>query len=305
MGLLLILGEAYLRTDLADAELPQDCTYDATSLLIKSHHVRALEQKGWVVIPMALNETSLRNARQDLFQFLSDTAKNTNKEEKKTDNAMELSSNDADVRQDRVAWFKATSNKNGGIEEGDSETIGKHMDHCVRLIRGVAQALTEQQYDDGTATTTTSTATKSSSVQYRVPTKCQFAWYSGDGSSIYHRHLDQCRNSIWELGLLEWLRLSDYRRRAVTVILYLNLADRPTSEGGALRCWVEKDQSDNDDVLTTNTNDSDTQFQAPFDIQPKGGTMVIFQSNKVEHMVTASTVDRFAITSWISRTSIK
>ena len=51
-------------------------------------------------------------------------------------------------------------------------------------------------------------------------------------------HLDQCELGVDELGLLEWLRLSDYRGRALTAILYLNDDWQIQRDGGALRCWI-------------------------------------------------------------------
>ncbi|KAI2512505.1 prolyl 4-hydroxylase alpha-subunit [Fragilaria crotonensis] len=92
-------------------------------------------------------------------------------------------------------------------------------------------------------------------------------------------------STLSELGLLEWWRLSDYRQRVTTVILYLNEPDRQESDGGMLRCWANpKDREES------------------FDIVPKGGTLVIFQSDLVEHMVLPSSVDRYALTNWVSET---
>lgn len=290
LGLFSVVGEAYLRTDLNDADSPADCAYVATSQLLQAQHVRTLEREGLVVIPNALSQRELDAARRDLFDFTSSTnvKRDTGSSEDLTDSTMSLSTNDADVRQDKVAWVRATENDQG---DNDSDTVGPHLTHCIRLIRGLTHSLESHNYTRAGSSTTAA---------YRIPPKCQLAWYPGDGEAVYHRHLDQCRGSIWELGLLEWLRLSDYRERSITVIIYLNNSDRPVSDGGALRCWVAKDN--NDETTTNLTGSCDArQFEAPFDIQPVGGTVVIFQSDKVEHMVLSSLADRFALTSWIAK----
>ena len=70
-----------------------------------------------------------------------------------------------------------------------------------------------------------------------MPRQCQLARYTSRGKG-YDRHLDQCNLSGNELGLLEWLRLSDYRGRALTAILYLNDDWQIQRDGGALRCYA-------------------------------------------------------------------
>jgi SM-20-related protein len=131
------------------------------------------------------------------------------------------------------------------------------------------------------------------------------AFYPGNQQASYTRHLDTCIATIYELGLLEWWRLSDYRHRVVTVILYLNDPDRSTDDGGALRCWIKQPRNNKNNKNNKNNNhqDNDEGDESSFDITPKGGTMVIFQSDLVEHMVLPSTVDRYALTNWISETT--
>ena len=316
LGLLAVLGEAYLRTELGDAEGPSDCEYLPTNALLKAHHVRTLERDGIVVIPHALNPATLKAARQDLFRFVSsdDIDEHSTDDHSEDKKNMEHASNDADVRQDKVAWVQIglLSRDQKKYADGDSISDSNlfHIEHCIRLIRGVTHALTEHNYSSDTNEEKISQAEQGSSPpSYWIPKKCQLAWYPGDGMALYRRHLDKCHNSVWELGLLEWLRLSDYRARSVTVILYLNKADRPRSDGGALRCWVIDGKRDEQHLVLSNTKEkeegspcstSNTQsFYAPFDVQPTGGTMVIFQSDKVEHMVLSSTADRYAMTSWV------
>lgn len=88
------------------------------------------------------------------------------------------------------------------------------------------------------------------------------------------------------MGLLEWLRASDYRNRVITIILYLNSST--WDHGGHLRCYHR--DIDNED----NTKDT---FD---DIPPKGGTIIIFDSSRLEHSVQPSTMNRLALTCWIN-----
>ena len=112
-----------------------------------------------------------------------------------------------------------------------------------------------------------------------MPRQCQLARYTSRGKG-YDRHLDRCALSVEELGLLEWLRLSDYRGRALTAILYLNDDWQIQRDGGALRCWIGE--------------------REPFDVAPVGGRLVIFDSGAVEHAVLAASADRVALTVWIN-----
>jgi len=85
-----------------------------------------------------------------------------------------------------------------------------------------------------------------------------------------------------DMGLVGWLRASDYRHRCVTVILYLNAPD--WYSGGELRLF---DSNGNDDEHS--------------DIVPTGGKLILFDSSRVEHQVLASHVDeRYALTCWIN-----
>jgi len=282
LGCAALLAEAYFRTDLADAEPANECACVATSSLVTHSHVRDLERNGMVVIPDALERGMLHRARQEVQRLQNDAC-------------FETSGNDKDVRQDQIVWL---SNEIDRGEEGDNKdkTARPGLNHCIQLVRGVANALERHGYDG--------------SYDHKVPLQCQLATYQGDGKALYHRHLDRCASSMTDLGLLNWLRLSDYRSRVITVILYLNESDRPKSNGGALRCWFAKSarggSKDYDEAAARGTNDAEDKgedgSETFVDIQPNGGTLVIFKSNVVEHMVVPSKTDRFALTSWISGT---
>ena len=219
--------------------------------LITLEHIRELEKNNVVVINNILTPATLQYAR-DNVEILGEE--------------MESSSNDSDVRQDRIL----------SIQENDDHEHGDSLTHCIKLLRGIPFLLGKFNY--------------TTSHSYVVPLQCQLARYHPDGS-IYVRHLDRCNLSMYEMGLVGWLRASDYRHRVVTAILYLNAAD--WSGGGELRLFDEKDDINNEDEEETHS-----------DILPSGGKLILFDSSKVEHRVLAShgNEDRYALTCWFNGT---
>ena len=288
-GCSLVLGEAYCRTELSDAEAATDCSYAPTNRLVTSAQMRTLERDGVVIIPNALTRQGLRNAREDVLKYASSKSSSASVFES-ADVGGEASANGkshamGSIRQDLVCWLRpnrsnATRSKQDDGVDDENPANGPSLEHCIDLIRGVASTLTDLNYTD--------------SHSHRVPLQCQLALYKGDGRSGYARHLDRCEATLGELGLLEYLRLSDFRNRAVTVILYLNDASRTKEDGGQLRCWLKKDDHDKDSQV------EGWQHGPAFDIQPTGGTMLIFNSDRLEHQVLASVKDRYALTVWFN-----
>lgn len=249
IGCAALLLEAYCRTELGDAEQPTDCAFAPSQSLITADHVRELEQTGIVVLPNAVPADRIVATRREIHQLQG--------------SFFEQSTNESDVRQDKLQWV-AEADNDGHMK------VGKNLSFCIRLIRGIVHALEHEAYQG--------------SHSHVVPRQCQLAFYRGDEKASYQRHLDRCNSPLTELGLLEWMRLSDYRGRSLTTILYLNEPDRPRVHGGALRCWLAGD---------------DGAHEPSFDVQPQGGTLVIFQSDKIEHMVLPSSEDRYALTNWV------
>lgn len=256
--------------------------------MITSSHVRTLERDGIVVIPNALSAKSLIDARADLARYASKkhmfersgVGGNETMPIGEGSGNGSLIDGDGDlVRNDIVSWLRP----NRSIDESEESDIGASLAHCIDLIRGAAFSLNRFDYAD--------------SHSHQVPLQCQLAMYKGDGKCGYARHLDRCDSSLQELGLLEYFRLSDFRGRAITVILYLNDASRTEEDGGALKCWLKQTRIVGGDL----DESSDTQqFGIPFLVQPVGGTMIIFHSNLLEHQVLASFKDRYALTVWVS-----
>eukprot|EP00984_Skeletonema_dohrnii_P025206 scaffold14322_cov87-Skeletonema_dohrnii-CCMP3373.AAC.7 len=89
------------------------------------------------------------------------------------------------------------------------------------------------------------------------------------------------------MGVVEFLRASDYRGRVVTAILYLNKSD--WDSGGELRVFDHHGKGEERD-------------EKGIDIIPTGGKLILFDSSKVEHQVLASYGDdpRYALTCWVN-----
>jgi len=83
----------------------------------------------------------------------------------------------------------------------------------------------------------------------------------------YQRHVDRFR---------------DDDRRALTLILYLNPPDWTTADGGQLRFWPDENA-------------------APLDIEPAGGTLVVFLSDRFWHQVLPAQRQRLSLTGWYRR----
>lgn len=83
----------------------------------------------------------------------------------------------------------------------------------------------------------------------------------------YQRHLDRFR---------------DDDRRALTVILYLNPPDWTAEDGGQLVFWPEEGKP-------------------PLEIQPAGGTLVAFLSDRFWHQVLPARRQRLSLTGWFRR----
>ncbi|WP_211243349.1 2OG-Fe(II) oxygenase [Chitiniphilus eburneus] len=92
--------------------------------------------------------------------------------------------------------------------------------------------------------------------------ECHFAAYPA--GAFYKRHLDQHRGQD---------------TRAVTVVLYLN-RDWLPEHGGQLRLYTEA---------------------GPVDVQPQGGTLVVFLSDRFEHEVMPANRERLSVSGWFRR----
>lgn len=268
----------------------------------KNTIVQSLERDGIVIIPNAISPTLLLAVRENihLLQQQQQQKQGETTLSQQQPFLFATSGNDSDVRQDKIVWIRrrgsdarsccncdTTSSPNTTPNDSDLELgkgtsllstkndIGRELEYCIDFVRGIPYALEKNGY--------------TLSNHHRIPKQCQLSMYSGDNISSYQRHLDTCTSTIYDLGLLEFLRLSDYRQRRITIILYLNESNRPIHHGGTLRCWVSKELSQSNDFHSPSQSNlsqeepickESSTFYPSFDIQPKGGTLVIFQSHR-------------------------
>lgn len=155
---------------------------------------------------------------------------------------------------------------------------------------------------------TTSTYDRSHS--HEVPNLCRLALMPGTGAT-YRPHRDATIYSVWELGVVGWLKARGYQRRVLTSILYLNKEDWSDIEhsktrvgekdggggdggegggGGCLRLHPGAEASDKSGETSSGTH---------VDVRPSGGTLVIFDAKDVLHEVLPTWCDRLTITSWV------
>lgn len=243
VGCIGLLTEAYFRTNLNDAQDPYQCSNAQALESLDNDRIGELHKNGIVVIENVLSRDRLCDVQRDIDNSTVLQA------------SFEASGNSSDVRQDRVQWVRCQDNNDH-----------PSLDLAIALVRGVAFQL--EAFDGFFAR------------RMRVPRDCQLAIYPGDSVAGYARHVDRCTNNVYKLGLLEYLRLSDFRTRAVTVILYLNDPNRKEDEGGALRYWDQRGDA--------------------IDIYPRGGKLVVFDASRISHQVLPSKTKRTALTCWIT-----
>lgn len=257
--------ELYRQMHLSEKDPSRKCKYAATQTIINAQHVRTLERDGLIVLGCdlpVLNDKSLAAVQKEVQSYFLRGLFSRQANGRKSN-----------VRGDLVCWTK----------END-EHLSSEMLHCLRLLRGVADALEKHEY--------------AKSKGHYVARHLQLSWYPGDASSCYVRHFDYSNQSILHTGLLGWLRSFDSRQRCLTAILYLNDADWKQSttlreddttpsdgDGGELRCFHPRGHCSEGSYT---------------DIVPRGGTMVIFDARSIEHQVLSSNRDRFALTCWIT-----
>lgn len=247
------------------AQQAPECAYRPSEELIGADVASRLDRDGVVEVRAALGPCELAAARRDLVALVGRPG------------AWGGTGNATDVRQDAVAWLRPTTAAVAAEGGQELEHHGEGLEHCVRLLRGVAHALAEES------------GAKPGKLLL-VPLDCQLAAFRGDKLAGYRAHRDTAPSgwaAFAELGLLGFLRARDCRRRAVTAILYLN--DPDWDSGGELACYIDADVSDNDGGTAKKVRR----------IVPRGGTLLLFDSTTLLHEVEPSRKDRYALTCWL------
>jgi len=174
------------------------------------------------------------------------------------------------VRTDRVTFVDSRT-KNSGLLEIRS------------LLRGIGNAMEKKMFMGfGTE-----------NIKMVVPDQIQVAVYDVS-ATFYKAHRDGVSEGFFELGLLQWLKYSCYRKRNLTCIIYLNEEREWDSkrDGGCLRLYLGADLDDTIGDTATSV----------VDIQPKGGRLVLFDSQAILHEVLPTFRERIAATIWVART---
>ena len=166
-----------------------------------------------------------------------------------------------EVRSDLLTWVQSDSSVRGEDAEKDAS-----LEQCARLLCGLAFEL-DRSRDFYRST------------EHRAPLELQLSCYNG-GQPFYKAHRDAPStgpsSSIWTLGLLGWLSARPYRRRCITAILYFNDVEwdsNQAADGGALKVFIGADDDD----------EKGTSAKRVLSISPSGGTLVLFDSQKILH----------------------
>jgi len=178
----------------------------------------------------------------------------------------ELATTAAWVRRDEIGWVD--ENNQGQLKTART------------LVRGVGAELdTAPEYKRST--------------RHRVPTECQLGRYESGG--FYGVHRDNRNDAtLWEQGLVPYLVRTPERRRCCTAILYLTHDDteRPWSsseDGGELVLYLG----------TEGEGSSKEGATATVRVEPRGGTLLVFDSSLLHEVRQTRRPKRNALTSWV------
>ena len=158
---------------------------------------------------------------------------------------------------------------------------------CCTLLGGAPspQPWEVSAYDDAAALASVAALLMSASAALQPFHRCrlappqglQLARY-GEGG-FYTRHLDNPgREASGAMDGPPGWRSAD---RALTCLFYLNPEWRE-EDGGLLRLWAPEGAP-------------------PLDVAPRGGTLLLFDSEKVPHEVQPSRAERWALSAWLPR----
>ena len=152
---------------------------------------------------------------------------------------------------------------------------------------------------------------ESSKLPLLRPNQGMCAWYKGgDTKSHYTWHYDNERGKAGDDGCSTTSCSSWRNFRTLTAILYLQPPDwNAKDNGGQLQCRVERNKALNASTRTGSSdknnctvpirrNNSKNPQLETVKIPPLGGTVVLFDSRRIQHCVLPAHRDRFAMTQW-------
>ena len=242
--------------------------------ILSDENVRELESKGYLVLDDVLDPRQLVAANADvkaLQSTLSDFQNSTS------------------VARSDILRYLTQEDRDSVESSSTKDDDGKGLLHAQNIIRGLGETLLEHKFSGFEVT---SSDTELYEKNLAVPDEVQLSLYRNTGTSCV-AHRDGISLSFSEMGILQWLKLACCRVRVVTAILYLNESEPAWSEkvdGGCLRLYIGADRKDNEGTTASIVRD----------IEPKGGRLVLFNSQDVLHEVMNTRRDRYAITVWFT-----
>ena len=274
------------REPVRNATRAETMRYSDSDVLFSAVQAAQLGSSGVLVLDDVLSPAQLRQARHDVLSMQNNG---------KFDPSPNL---DESIRSDRIIFLTAqdrqasargacTSRQAGQApNEGCGRLLpGEGLLHVQWLLQGVAGALQDQSFK---GFGTSAELDLAQPLKLRVPDQLQLAVYPAS-ESFYVAHRDVDNRSILEAGLMGWLKSESYRTRSITAILYLNDTEWDAEHGGCLRCYLGAKRNDL-------TGESAVEVR---DIDPRGGRLVVFDSQKVLHEVMPTHRTRSACTAWI------
>ncbi len=299
------ISDAYYegRENLQDSIQCSDSTshYLGSSLKFTDLEIKTLERDGFVVLQNVLSKVEVKNAMNDvkfgsMAELLNIPSLPTETLDYRSDKFICLGHAERDAvtaRRDNHLIRQKDAQGFGG------EAAGEALLHAQLVLRNVGSCLQQALFRGFDAQNDRQTQGEKDTqlASLCIPRSLQLSHYSPD-KTFYTPHRDAATFDFRE-GLLTYLRQHSYRKRYVTAILYLNDTSGPSlpwiaeTDGGQLRLFPYDGQEMMDSKTPNRTAES-------IDILPTGGTLVVFDSQRLLHEVRPTSRDRYALTCWFT-----
>ena len=218
-------------------------------------------------------------------------------------------------------------------EEGNGEAL-LHVQLLLRSLGGALQDAGFRGFHEQSERGITSIEKDSMVAKLSIPRFLQLSHYSPSIGAFYTAHKDAPpRFQMWNIeesstsntnfmNILARLRQYSYSKRYITAILYLNNTSETGGythwnaniDGGQLRLYpdakTEKEieiearltdpENKNDKKGTGEGEGIDTAKGISINVDPSGGTLVIFDSHELLHEVMPTNRHRYALTCWFT-----
>lgn len=176
------------------------------------------------------------------------------------------------IRSDKVSWIAET------IGESQHQYVLPSLLLVLRILRSIPESLLQNNFGTNS--------------NLGVPYSNQLSIYFNTGTN-YVAHLDKPNTNR---TLYSRILQSGLHDRRYTIVLYLNSEQ-----------WTNKAINRDGDLVTDSGSLRITKLNGEvIDIEPRGGTVVIFDSSSILHEVRPNYgLDRIAITCWVGGSNSK